>query len=184
MFSFILFFSISLSGQSKPKKDFSDYYSKAVKFSYNNNDSLIFYAQKMQLSKKQCQRNKGILFEARGIYQKGDYLKSQLLALLVVKELKNHKGICDKKNLIDAYRRLFYIYMNTDKYDDALIYLNKRKEIVETFSVNKRYYQKNIIDIEKSIASLMIKVGLFNEALKTLKNSNKKINEPLWTQSP
>ena len=82
---------------------------------------------------------KGLLHEARGHYQKNNYSKSKQIALSVLNQLKNNdkNEVCIKERLIDIYRRLFYISLNTEKYDDALNYLLKRKEVVETFPTRK-----------------------------------------------
>ena len=61
--------------------------------------------------------------------------------------------------MIDSYRRLFYIYKNEGKYDDALKYLLKREEIIESLPLNDAYYLKNGIWVRKSLADLKIRLG-------------------------
>ena len=76
-----------------------------------------------------------------------------------------------KKNLIDSYRRLFYIYKNEGKYDDALKYLLKREEIIESLPLKDAYYLKNVIWVRKSLADLKFRLGFLKEGLSILKNS-------------
>ncbi len=168
--------TLKLEAQNALEKDFSYYYDKAITFSHNNNDSLIYYAKKMQLSKKKCKKTMGTLYEARGFYQKGNHIAAEQLALLALEQIKNNTKICDKKNLVDAYRRLFYISKNKDNYDKALEYLLKRKEVIETLPTNEQYYNKNIVDVEKCIASLKVRMGAYDDALKTFKACYEKIN--------
>ncbi len=172
--SFFLFNS-QITGQNTPKKDLSYYYSKTIKFSHNNNDSLIYYARKIQLSNNTCERVNGILKEAKGYYQKTDFKKTRKLVSKAINQSKQELGLCHKKNLIDAYNRLFYIAKNEDKYEEALKHLLKRKEIVLSLTSKDQYYLKNIIDVKKSLATLKRKLGLFDQGLAILKNSYKEI---------
>ena len=177
VFLLLLAYNQKISSQTNQEKKFSNYYSKAVLFSYKNNDSLIFYAKKIQMSMDICQKVDGILYEAKGYYQKSDFETSKKLVFLAIKLSEKKVKDCDRKNLVDAYGRLFYIAKNEDNYDSALTYLHARKEIVETFPKNSEYRIKNIIGVEYSIAILKIKVGAYNEALEILQRSYKEIQK-------
>ena len=96
-FSFFLLVNTEITCQSNQEDDFSHYYSKAFKFSHNNNDSLIFYARKIQKSKSRCQKVDGILYEARGFYQKKNLKNSKRLVFKAIQQTKVNTEICDKK---------------------------------------------------------------------------------------
>ncbi|WP_408030791.1 helix-turn-helix domain-containing protein [Tenacibaculum xiamenense] len=159
------------------------YYSKAIEFSHSNSDSLIFYAKKIQLSDNKCDRMKGLLYEARGLYIQNNLNRCKKIVLLVVNDLNGSEDDCNRKNLVDGYRRLFYIYKNEGNYEKALFYLLKRKEVLETFNPKEEYYQRNIFYTKNSEAILKIKLGLYEESLGLLKESYK-LSESLRLLNP
>lgn len=78
---FLLSFSLHSQNKKLDLKDLSFSYNKVIEFSHKNDDSLIFYAKKLQLSEDLCMKIKGFLHEARGYYQKNSLNKSEKLVM-------------------------------------------------------------------------------------------------------
>lgn len=149
-------------GQNIQKRDSSYFYLKAFEFSNNNNDSLIFYAKKIQQSNNRCQRVDGILYEAKGFYGKIDFKNSRRLAYKAIQQSKIDTKVCDKKNLIDAYGRLFYISKNQGKYDSAIYHSQKYLSSFE----DKQAFNKFSIYILDNLANIYYSKNIPDSALK------------------
>lgn len=150
---------------------------KVFEFHQKNSDSLIFYAKHYEkLGKDRCEKAQGLLLQSRGYYQKSEFQKSEAILATVIDSVGASSSECEKKSLNDVYRRLFYIKKQQGDYKKALLYIQKRAEVVERLSVKDGYYHKNILDISKCKASIKRVLGLYDESLTILLGVNKKLN--------
>ncbi len=102
---FCIYLSFNEVYSQNSKKDYSYSFDKVKQFSHNNNDSLIFYAVKMQESVNQCEKISGVLYEARGHYQDGDLEKSKKIVLNFLHLQESRSQLCQLKNLINRIPR-------------------------------------------------------------------------------
>lgn len=158
---------------------------KAAYFSNRNNDSLLFYAKKVQESKNPCDIYFGLIKEGYAYYKKGNYSESEKIMKSVILKLKNRNKRCYQKNKIDALNRLFWIKKKQDKYTEAYNYLVTADSITNTLKKDL-YYFKSKSFIKTNKAFIKSELNLYNESNKILaeiindfeKNDIYKLQEP------
>lgn len=166
----LLFFLLTLllcgkiSGQNSDKIE--KYRAAITHFSYINNDSLIFYAKKLQLADDICDKLLGISAESKGYYQQKNYNASERLSteLISLANTNATNTACIKQRKILAYNRLFWIKINQEDYNSAYSYIIHANTINESFS-NKDYsYYRYKLNIETSKALIKSKLNMHQEA--------------------
>ena len=166
LFVFILL-SKFIFGQSTEHEKL--YLEKLNKFTDINNDSLLYYAEKLKKSKNLCNYFIAINKEAKAYYQKGDLDLAIEKTLYVLDSIKNKNENCFKKNKITALIRLFWIYKNQGEFDKAFKVLLKRKEVIQSLENKDNYYNANLISAEHNLAVIKSVLGFDREARDLLK---------------
>ena len=150
---------------------------KIEEFANTNIDSLFFYAKKSQKSSNLCTKNLGIISEANVFYKRGDFEKSEVICLKVIKHLKEVNTSCNYKILLSAYNRLFWIKKNQAQYNKAFQYILEKKKVIETIPERNMYYYLHKLSANNNIASIKEILGLHNDALNILKETNKELQK-------
>lgn len=172
LYVFILFYNISFS---QTPEDETRYLQKLNKFTDSNNDSLLFYAKKLQNSKNLCHYFSAVNKEAKAYYQKGDLNLAKEKTLLVLDRIKNETKECFKKNEITALLRLFWIYKNQNHFQDAFEVLIQRKEVINSLNNKDNYYSANLVSTEHNLAIIKSVLGFDKEARTLLKKTLPKL---------
>lgn len=174
-YAFLLFLSLasinSINAQNKMSD--KDYQNKIEKFGNTNIDSLFYYAKKSQESTDPCTRILGLIGEASAYYKNGDFDQSEKICLTVIKNLTKETSKCNYKILLSVHNRLFWIKKNQGKYDKAFYYLLEKKKVIETIPGRGAYYHLHKYSANNNIASIKEILGLHNEALNILQETNK-----------
>jgi len=173
---YLYLFLFSLSSLSIVSAQ-NDSANKIKEFGNTNIDSLFFYAKKNQKSINLCTKNLGFINEASAHYKKGDFETSEKICLKVIQNLNNEATSCNPKVLLSAYNRLFWIKKNQGKYDKAFYYLLEKEKAIETIPEKGLYYQLQKLSVHNNIASIKDILGLHNEALSILKETNRDIKK-------
>jgi AraC-like DNA-binding protein len=174
IFLLIFFLYAGLISSQILKKD-NFYLKKTTFFTDINNDSLIYYARKLKSSKNLCHFYHAINLEAKAYYQKNNINLAKEKTLFVLESLKNKNEYCLKKNKITALNRLFWIYKNETKFQEAFDVLLKRLEIINSLEIKDKYYTANFISVEKNLAIIKTVLGLHEEARTILKETLPKL---------
>lgn len=164
----ILFlFSGLISSQTIKKDKF--YLKRIADFTDINTDSLIYYAHKLKSSKDSCNYYHAINVEATAYYQKGDLKTAKEKVLLVIESIKDKNDICFKKNKNTALNRLFWIYKNQNKFQDAFDVIIQRRQVINSLPIRDNYYTANLISIDNNLAIIKKILGLHKESRSILK---------------
>ena len=168
LFIFLIFLFISnkkLCSQNNFEENINR--EKVAYFSNRNNDSLLFYAKKLQESKNPCNIYFGFIKEGYAYYQKGNYFESGKIMKYVIFKLKNSNKRCHQKNKIDAVNRLFWIKRKQHKYTEAYNYVLIADSITNTLKKDL-YYFKSKSSIKTNKALIKSELNLYNESNKIL----------------
>jgi AraC-like DNA-binding protein len=171
----ILFLFSSLISSQTPKKD-KFYLQKIVDYKDINTDSLIFYANKLKSSKDSCNYYHAINVESTAFYQKGNLKIAQEKVLFVIENLKDKDEICFKKIKNTALNRLFWIYKNQNKFQDAFDVILQRRKIINSLPIKDNYYTANLISIDNNLAIIKKILGLHEESRSILKEMLPKLS--------
>ncbi|WP_405607227.1 helix-turn-helix domain-containing protein [Polaribacter sp. Asnod1-A03] len=169
-----IFFNNFVFSQTNEKDQY--YIDKIISFTNSNNDSLIYYANKLKVSKSLCNYHYAINTLAKAFYQKGNLKKAEEKTLFVLKNLKEVEKFCSKKNKNIALNRLFWIYKNQNKFEEAFKVIMQKKEFIESFSVKDNYYKANLISTDKNLAIIKQTLGLHEESRTILKKMLPKLS--------
>ncbi|SDS21400.1 AraC-type DNA-binding protein [Polaribacter sp. KT25b] len=142
---------------------------KIIDFKDINNDSLIYYANKLKSSKNLCNYYHALNTEATAFYQKGNLKKAEVNVLRILDSLENKEEICFIKNKNTALNRLFWIYKNQNKFQEAFNVIIKRRKVLNSLPIKDNYFNVNNISLDKSLATIKKILGLHEEARTILK---------------
>jgi AraC-like DNA-binding protein len=171
----ILFlFSGLISSQTTKKDKF--YLKKIVDFTDINTDSLIYYAKKLKSSKDSCNYYHAINVEATAYYQKGDLKVAKKKVLLAIGGIKDKNEICFKQNKNTALNRLFWIYKNQNKFQDAFDVIIQRRKVINSLLIKDNYYTANLLSIENNLAIIKKILGFHEESRSILKKMLPKLS--------
>lgn len=140
------------------------YLEKADYFSSRNLDSLLFYSKKLQESKNKCIQLNGYYKESHYYYRKGDFDLTQKRSYHLIDVIENLTEDCFKIIHISTLNRLYWIYKNQNKINQAFEILVKQENVIQKVSSEisrKRYlcsYNLNLAYIKKDL-------GLHEEAI-------------------
>lgn len=165
----LLFFSnFDLIAQEKD----SFYLKKIQQFTSSNNDSLLYYSNKLKRSTDICNRIKALNFEAKAYYQMSNVNKAESLLKNVLKEINDNNSdlVCLKMNHLNTLNRLFWIYKNKRSYQKAYDVAIERKKLSETIE-DKNYYNATNNSVNSNIAIIKNVMGFHEEARNILKNN-------------
>ncbi|MBL4606134.1 MAG: hypothetical protein JKY02_10875, partial [Flavobacteriaceae bacterium] len=151
--------------------------SNASHYSNINNDSLLYYAKQLQLSKNKCIRFKGVEREAIAYYKMGDFLKSKQLTETLLDKISLFEEPCFKSLKIYAYNRLFWIYKNTNQPLKAFQVAEKTNLIIKSFEKKDVNYRRALLSNKSNIASIKLELGLFDEAKNIYEEINSEISQ-------
>jgi AraC-like DNA-binding protein len=172
----ILFlFSGLISSQTTKKDKF--YLKKIVDFTDINTDSLIYYAKKLKSSKDSCNYYHAINVEATAYYQKGDLKVAKKKVLLAIGGIKDKNEICFKQNKNTALNRLFWIYKNQNKFQDAFDVIIQRRKVINSLLIKDNYYTANLLSIENNLAIIKKILGFHEESRSILKKMLPKLSD-------
>ncbi|MFC4269831.1 helix-turn-helix domain-containing protein [Polaribacter marinivivus] len=169
----LLFFSnFDLIAQEKE----SFYLKKIQQFTSSNNDSLLYYSNKLKRSTDICNRIKALNFEAKAYYQMSNVNKAESILKNVLKEINDNNSdlVCLKMNHLNTLNKLFWIYKNKRSYQKAYDVAIERKKISESIE-NKNYYNAINNSINNNIAIIKDLMGFHEEARNILKNNYKSL---------
>lgn len=145
------------------------YLKKIIAFTDINNDSLIYYANKLKASKNLCNYYYAFNIEAKAYYQKGNLKIAKEKALFVLKNLENKNETCFKIHKNNALNRLFWIYKNQNQFQNAFNVILKKREVINSLTVKDNYYKANLIAADKNLAIIKKILGLHKESRAILK---------------
>ena len=152
-----------------------------LKYSNTNSNKLIYFSKELQKSDNFCDQLAGINSEAKGFYQKKDYLSSEKIIQQVIdtdfKSLTTNEIICLKRKKITSYNRLFWIKNNQENYNKAYEYIVAAEKINESFLNKPSFYYRYKLNIEASKALIKSKLNLFNEAKNILVKTYEEIEK-------
>ena len=163
----VFLFTGLISAQNSEKDSF--YLKKIVEFTDTNSDSLIYYSKKLKKSKNLCNFYSAFNMEAKALYQKSKLKLAKEKTLYVLENSNNRNELCFKKNKITALNRLFWIYKNQNKFQDAFEVLVEREKIVKSLAKKDYYYTTNLLSTEYNLAIIKSILGLYEEARQILK---------------
>ena len=171
---FFLIVSIAFVLSSEAQEASLDKYNidKIHEFRDTNPDSLLYYGKKINTSTEPCIQKKGALAAASAYYQKGNFQKSETIALKVIEELNKIHTLCKPRLLLTAYNRLFWIKKNEGKYNEAFHFLLGKQEAIELIETKNEYYHLQRLSASINMASLKEVLGLYPEAIDILKETN------------
>ena len=138
--------------------------SKIYYFKDINNDSTIYYCNKLKNSTDICKRFKASLSIAYAFYRARNYDKAEEIAIDIINEvtplIEKEKLNCFLDTKISALNRLFWIKKNQEDYNKAYQYLTLMEEMNEMRVVKnpKFYYNKITIENSKAIIKLTLKM--------------------------
>lgn len=164
--AFSLFSHLLFSQNSEEDKL---YLKKIIAFTDINNDSLIYYANKLKNSKNLCNFYYAFNIEAKAFYQKGNLKIAKEKVLFVLESIENKDENCFKKHKNNALNRLFWIYKNQNKFQKAFNVILKKREVINSLTVKDNYYKANLIAADKNLAIIKKILGLHEESRAILK---------------
>lgn len=153
------------------------YKKKAEYFTHINIDSLIHYSKLLQSSNNVIPKYDGIFREISVHYLKGDYDKSEELALKLIHLIGDSEIKYLRKLKLESLNRLFWIYKNTNKLSKAFQITLTINDLIEGFDKKSEYFQIVDISNKSKVASIKMELGLFDEALDIYKLLEKKYFE-------
>ncbi|MCG1035574.1 helix-turn-helix domain-containing protein [Polaribacter sargassicola] len=156
--------------QTNEKDQF--YIDKIISFTDSNNDSLIYYANRLKDSKNLCNYYYAINIEAKAFYQKGNLKESEKKTLFVLKNLKTANTIdktCFKNIKNNALNRLFWVYKNQNKFHEAFDVIMEKRKFINSFPTKDNYDKSNLISTDKNLAIIKKILGLHEESRTLLK---------------
>jgi AraC-like DNA-binding protein len=157
---------LSVNGQTDKIDAFNN---KQIRhFKGINNDSALHYSLELQKSKTFCVSFKGKISESLFEYNKGNFLKSEKLALQIIEDRNIENNLCLKKIKIESYNRLFWIKKNQNKYNEAFNYLIKSKEFVKKIPDNDDYKSTISLGITVNMAWIKTLLGHYKESRRML----------------
>jgi AraC-like DNA-binding protein len=170
----VLFFSSGFLFSQNSKSD--DFYLKKLYEHTNiNNDSILFYAEKLKHSRINCNALRALNFEAKAHYQKENFDLATNKSLDVLKKTKGKKADCYKLNKLTALNRLFWVYKNQNKYQKAFKVALKRKEITESLDEKGDIYNLSILSVYNNLAIIKSVMGYYRESRQILKDALPKL---------
>lgn len=153
-------------GQKLPAD--SLYLKKLYKYTLINDDSLLFYSNKLKDSKNECIKIRAKNFEAKAYYQKGKLTIAENICLSILKSSQKNNR-CHYLNKSNALSRLFWIYKKQEKYSEAYDVILKRKQLIESNKDLGDLFQINILSVYQHIACLNEITGKYEESRGTIK---------------
>lgn len=166
--SLLVLFIINMPAFGQKLQIDSLYLKKLYKFTQINNDSLLFYSNKLKDSKNECIKIRAKNFEAKAYYQKGKLTIAENICLSILKDSQKNNS-CHYLNKSNALSRLFWIYKKQKKYSKAYGVILKRKQLIESNKDLNALFQINILTVYQHIASLNDVMGKYKESRDTLK---------------
>ncbi len=125
---------------------YNSYQKKATYYSNINIDSLLYYSKKIENLNDKCFSNLGKMNLASAYYKLGNFKKSEEIAIEVLSNQKDENTSCNLDNKYNALARLFWIKNSQRKFNEALKYLNQKKELLESYSErDDKYLVKQIL---------------------------------------
>ena len=190
LFLLIMFLSdFFVFSQSLETDDF--YLKKLYTHTDSNNDSILYYAEKLKYSKVKCNMLRAVNFEAKAYYQKGNFNIATEKSLFVLKSADNETSNCYKLNKLTALNRLFWIYKNQNKYQKAFEAALKRKEITESLDRKDVLYNISILSVYYNLAIIKNIMGyhketrvILNDALPKLPKTYFNLNKNNYYANP
>lgn len=184
---FTLIFSNRISSQTK--KIDSSYLEKINYYKNINNDSTLFYINKIRDSKHLNYTIPALSVEAYVHYRKKDFKKSEEIALKLLhitneSLLKSNHEQFYYDGIISAYNRLFWIKKNEENYSAAYSYLDKMEEANEStvFKTHKYIRHKTSIKVMRAIIKRALKLDSQAKQL-LLEAYNESNNYPVIIES-
>lgn len=144
---------------------------KLCKYTDTNNDSILYYSNKLKKSKDSCYVFKALNFEAKALYQKGEIDSSERISKAVLNQIKNKEDDCYKKNKITSLSRLFWIYKNKNQFQKAFDVVIERCKIVEELNPKDDYYYANMLSTKNNLAIIKSILGLYSESREILQKT-------------
>ena len=161
--------TIQTSGQISDKD--LENQSKAAYYSHTNLDSLFKISRILEKSSNSCIRYNGKTNVASAYYKSGNFKKSEEISLKVLFELKGATTTCDKNNKFNALTRLFWIKNSERKFNEAIKYLNQRRELLESYSDRDDKYLTKKIKTKTNLALVKNNLGFHREAIELAKQA-------------
>ena len=144
-------------------------YLKKIFANQSNWDSILHYANKLEISKNACFIYEGKIHKSKYYYKKGEYDKSEKKVRTILKELQNKNDFCFKRIRIEALNRLFWIKKNQKSYGEAHEFLIKIEKEIKKISKKNSYYQTIMLTLITNKSIIESLVGHDKEARKILK---------------
>ena len=166
---FLVYSSIQVFCQTSNNDEV--YLRKTMQYKGIDNDSLLYYSKKLQLSENLCFEYKGKICEALYLYNQEDYNASEEIAVNILSELKNKNDYCFVKLKIESLNRLFWIKKNQHKFNSAFEYLLEIKESIKKVPIDTAYYNTLNNTIQMNMAIIKSLLGHHEEAIKILKTT-------------
>ena len=168
------FFSFFLKQYLKSQNKDEYYLKKIFEFTNSNNDSLLYYSNKLKNSNYYCLKLRALNFYVKAIYQKGNYVEAEIKALHILSSIKDNNELCIKLIKANTLNRLFWIYKNQKKYKKAYDIALKRKQLIENLP-NKIRYEAQFCSVNNNIAIIKNTMGFHKEARTILQENNSKL---------
>lgn len=183
---------LCLIARPKSNEDYDFYLKKCDQRPKLELDSLMYYGKLLKTSKNQYLQNYGLLQEANVYYAKRNYDTCESILRHIIKDIEIYpkpesythtpsmafstyeESI--KHIKINVYRRFFYLKKRQQDYDEALLYLNRRNQVVESLKTKDSYYLKNLIQVKRGLAVLKRQLGRYRESVLILRKLHEEIN--------
>ena len=165
----VIFFLVynSSFAQLNPTDSLSKY--KAEYYLNINIDSVFHYGNLLKSSQSSIAKYDGSYRLISAYYKKGDYIKSEELTNELIQSIGNSNNKYLKTLKLECYNKLFWIYKNTNRPDKIFQISLLVENLVDDFDQNDIYFEK-VDNFKKSIiANIKIELGLYDEAIYSLK---------------
>ncbi len=142
LFLFFLIFGYSQENE----KPYSHWLKKVQEFNRVNNDSMIFYSQKMQVSASSpCEHIYGSIFEANATYFKRKCDSSKKMCLEILRKLEQEalslSDSCFFSLKAHTLGRIVYAEKCQGNYSKALEYISKSKKLINQYPLYSKKYE-------------------------------------------
>ena len=166
---FIFFYAQNASGQVSSQD--SIHYKKAAFFAYKNSDSLMYYAKKMMLSEDRCFALNGKLNLSNAYYRKGNFKKSEEIALELYDDFQKESPKCHPKHEFNTLGRLFWITKNQNRFKEALKHLLKQENLISSISNNDKAYHLKLGSFYSNMGLIEMELGHYETAKQKLEKA-------------
>jgi len=167
IFLSLLFF---LGHSQQKEKPYSYWFKKTQEFCRVNNDSMLFYSRKMQVSSDSpCEYINGLKFEANSIYFKRECDSSKKMCLKILKKLAQEASALSDSCFFNLKAhtlvRIIYAEKCQGNYSKALEYISEHKNLIKQYP---QYSKKNNITNIYQSALIHIELEHFVKAINLL----------------